>query len=182
MGHHLAEAHLALDETVEFSKAIQKAVDLTSEQDTLIVVTADHAHTLSYGGYAKRGNDIFGFGGTGTDKAPYFVLSYGNGPGYSSHIQDESRHDATEDDYGILLNAKKPIMISIMFFSDNKNYLFPGSAPLSSETHGGDDVGLYARGPYSHLFSGVLEENVIPHAMSYASCVGTGLTVCDDNN
>lgn len=109
MGHHLAEAHLALDETIEFSKAIQKAADLTNEEDTLIVVTADHAHTLSYGGYAERGNDIFGFGGTGSDKAPYFVLTYGNGPGYSSHIQEQSRHDATKDNYGILISTRNTL-------------------------------------------------------------------------
>jgi alkaline phosphatase len=43
MGHHEAMVHLALDETVEFSKAIERAVNLTSEEDTLIVVTSDHA-------------------------------------------------------------------------------------------------------------------------------------------
>jgi alkaline phosphatase len=60
MGHHETKAHLALDETVEFAKAIQAAADLTEERDTLIVVTADHAHTLSISGYPIRGNDIFG--------------------------------------------------------------------------------------------------------------------------
>jgi alkaline phosphatase len=59
-GHHDTQAHLALDETVEFAKAIQAAVDLTDERNTLIVVTADHAHTLSISGYPTRGNDIFG--------------------------------------------------------------------------------------------------------------------------
>jgi hypothetical protein len=59
-GHHDTQAHLALDETVEFAKAIQAAVDLTDERNTLIVVTADHAHTLSVSGYPTRGNDIFG--------------------------------------------------------------------------------------------------------------------------
>lgn len=50
--------------------------------------------------------------------------------------------------------------------------------PLSSETHGGDDVGVFASGPWAHLLSGVIEENVIPHVMAYASCVGDGLVVC----
>jgi alkaline phosphatase len=49
-----------LDETVEFAKAIKAAADMTEEEDTLIVVTADHAHTLSISGYPVRGNDIFG--------------------------------------------------------------------------------------------------------------------------
>ena len=59
-GHHATTARYALDETVEFAKAIQAAVELTREEDTLIVVTADHAHTMSYNGYPVRGNDIFG--------------------------------------------------------------------------------------------------------------------------
>jgi alkaline phosphatase len=49
---------LALDETVEFAKAVQAAADLTDEEDTLIVVTADHAHTMSISGYPARGNHI----------------------------------------------------------------------------------------------------------------------------
>ncbi|PSN45953.1 Membrane-bound alkaline phosphatase, partial [Blattella germanica] len=59
-GHHATKAHLALDEAVEFAKAIQAAAELTNEEDTLIVVTADHAHTMTYNGYPVRGNDIFG--------------------------------------------------------------------------------------------------------------------------
>lgn len=56
--------------------------------------------------------------------------------------------------------------------------MYPATVPLSSETHGGDDVGIFAIGPYSHLFTGVLEQNVIPHLMAYASCVGDGYTAC----
>lgn len=59
-GHHEAWTRKALDETVEFSKAIQAAVDLTNQDDTLMVVTADHAHTMTMQGYPKRGNDILG--------------------------------------------------------------------------------------------------------------------------
>lgn len=66
------------------------------------------------------------------------------------------------------------------FFPDDKNYEFPAIAPLKSETHGGDDVGIFASGPWAHLFTGVVEQNVIPHLMAYASCVGSGSTVCDN--
>lgn len=62
------------------------------------------------------------------------------------------------------------------------NYRFPSMVPLESETHGGDDVGIFASGPWAHLFTGVIEENVIPHAMAYAACVGNGLTMCDRDN
>jgi alkaline phosphatase len=56
--HHDTKARLALDETVEFAKAVQTAAELTDEKNTLIVVTADHAHTMSFSGYPARGNDI----------------------------------------------------------------------------------------------------------------------------
>ena len=31
--------------------------------------------------------------------------------------------------------------------------------PWPSETHGGEDLGIYAIGPWSHLFQGTVEEN-----------------------
>lgn len=40
-------------------------------------------------------------------------------------------------------------------------------------------MGVFALGPWAHLFSGVIEENVIPHAMAYAACIGNGLTLCN---
>lgn len=59
MAHHDNHARLALDETAEFSRAVQRARELTSQQDTLIVVTSDHSHTMTYNGYAVRYFDRF---------------------------------------------------------------------------------------------------------------------------
>ncbi|KAJ3645658.1 hypothetical protein Zmor_023299 [Zophobas morio] len=159
MGHHNAQARMALDETSEFSKAVQAAIDMTSESDTLIVVTSDHAHTMSYSGYAHRGNDVLGIAGNADDTIPYTVLNYANGPGYKA--SEGRRHDVSKDDMS------------------NEEYRYPGISPLHMETHGGDDVAIFAKGPWAHLFTGVMEENVIPHLMSYASCVGNGETACD---
>ena len=41
--------------------------------------------------------------------------------------------------------------------------------PRSSETHAGEDVGIYASGPGSHLVSGTNEQSVIFHIMNYAA-------------
>ena len=41
--------------------------------------------------------------------------------------------------------------------------------PLGSETHGGDDVGIWARGPGSTAFRGTLEQNVIYHVIVQAT-------------
>lgn len=97
IAHHETMAKKALDETVEFSKAIQKASDITSRLDTLIVVTADHAHTMSLAGYPTRGNDILGNADQGLDKLPYSTLSYANGPGYIGE-KNGKRHDLNQDD------------------------------------------------------------------------------------
>ena len=50
--HHSNKAQLALDETAEMAKAVALARTLTNMEDTLIVVTADHSHTMSISGYA----------------------------------------------------------------------------------------------------------------------------------
>lgn len=42
---------MALDETIELAKAVSVALEKTSENNTLIVVTSDHAHTMSMAGY-----------------------------------------------------------------------------------------------------------------------------------
>ena len=36
--------------------------------------------------------------------------------------------------------------------------MFPGAVPLEKETHGGEDVGVFARGPWAHLVHGVHQQ------------------------
>ena len=60
MGHHEGRAKLALYDTLAFSDAVGMADKMTSEDDTLIVTTADHAHVMSIAGYPSRGNPILG--------------------------------------------------------------------------------------------------------------------------
>jgi alkaline phosphatase len=45
-------AKYALDETIEFSKAIEAALEKINLKETLVVVTSDHSHSMSYAGYA----------------------------------------------------------------------------------------------------------------------------------
>ena len=58
--HHDNSAFLALHDTLEFNEAVKNALELTNEEDTLIIVTADHGHTFTSGGYPSIDNDIFG--------------------------------------------------------------------------------------------------------------------------
>lgn len=163
-GHHSTLAHKALDETVELSKAVKRAVELVNLNDTLIVVTSDHAHTMSFVGYPARGQNILSIAGRDKEKLPYTTLSYANGPGYKPVGKNGKRYDISNDN------------------TLHKNYQFPSMNPMSSETHGGDDVGVFAIGPWAHLFTGVYEQNTIPHLMGFASCLGSGLTACDIYN
>lgn len=110
--HHDSYAYLALDETIEYSKAVQKAKSLTNETDTLIVVSSDHAHTMTVAGYPSRGNDILGLvdAAQGSDGKPYTTISYANGKATS--ITDKGRVDLSlESDF-------KNSEFSIFFFSN----------------------------------------------------------------
>ncbi len=49
--------------------------------------------------------------------------------------------------------------------TEHPDYLQEVTVSLDSETHGGEDVPLYADGPHAHLFRGVLEQHVIFHVM-----------------
>ena len=83
--HHNGEATKALSETLAFDKAIEEVMKLVSTEDTLVIVTADHAHTMSIGGYTGRFHDITGVvedprGGDdnfGDDGESLTILSYG---------------------------------------------------------------------------------------------------------
>ena len=86
--HHDGNAARALEDYVAFDAAIKKALELTSRDDTLIVVTADHSHTFIISGYPKRGNPILGLAVDvdgevmkADDGKPYTTLGYANGPG-----------------------------------------------------------------------------------------------------
>ena len=51
--------------------------------------------------------------------------------------------------------------ITVFWLIGNKNYHQQAAVPLVSETHGGQDVGIFARGPMAHLFHGVHEQSYI---------------------
>lgn len=92
-------AHIALDETIEMSKAVQKAIDLTNEDETLIVVSSDHSHAMTISGYPTRGNPILGASNVwqGLDDIDYLTLSYANGPGYRQY-NNSVRPDVTKEE------------------------------------------------------------------------------------
>ncbi|XP_069473647.1 alkaline phosphatase-like [Ambystoma mexicanum] len=151
-GHHGSKAKMALMETVMLDKAIQRAGELTKESETLTVVTADHSHVFTFGGSPRRGNSILGLSqDKADDKMPYTSLLYGNGPGFA--ILNGTRANITTTDTG------------------SNDYMQQSAVNMSSETHGGEDVAIMAKGPLAHLFHGVHEQNYIAHVIAYAMCI-----------
>jgi alkaline phosphatase len=137
--HHAGNAYRALSDTVEMARAVELADQLTDDSDTLIVVTADHSHTLSLAGYQKRGTPILGYANT---SATYTSLGYANGPGANAN-----NHDMAPED---------------------PDYHQAALAPMESESHGSDDVAAHAKGPGSQWFHGQLEQNSLYHLMVQA--------------
>ena len=58
--HHSNNAIRAMQDTVALSDAVQRAMDLTDEDDTLIVLTADHSHVFTMAGYSRIDTEIMG--------------------------------------------------------------------------------------------------------------------------
>jgi len=179
--NHYGNAYRALTDTIALSDAVQAAAELTSDRDTLILVTADHSHTLTFAGYPRRGNPILGKvrGSSGEDEGgglaadatglPYTTLGYANGPGYTGASSSQSAgpkkflHVGKEYEYA----GSRPNLTDVD--TENPDYLQESILPLSNETHGGEDVGIWARGPGSDAVRGSVEQNAIFHLMVQAT-------------
>lgn len=57
---HTNEAVKGINEVIQMEEAVSLALSTLNLEETLILVTADHSHTLTFNGYPPRGNDIFG--------------------------------------------------------------------------------------------------------------------------
>lgn len=82
------QAHVALDETIAFSRAVHVADTVTNPKSTLIVVTSDHSHTMTINGYPSRDDEIVG-PHVGRDGDAYSILSYANGPSANVHTYEK---------------------------------------------------------------------------------------------
>ncbi|MEE9342686.1 MAG: alkaline phosphatase [Gammaproteobacteria bacterium] len=174
-GHHANNAFRALTETIELSKAVKVARDLTDRQDTLIIVTADHSHALSIAGYPTRGNPILGKvvenkrNGDPSSKPAldanghaYATLSYTNGRGFATLDRGGDTRYTSEIKAGRVTYLDK-------VNTRDEGFHQEALIPLNAATHSGEDVAIYADGPGAYLLSGVIEQNVIYHAMKEAA-------------
>ncbi|RZA22095.1 MAG: alkaline phosphatase [Lysobacteraceae bacterium] len=184
--NHAGNAHRALTDTIAFSDAVRVAGEMTSADETLILVTADHSHTLTLSGYGRRGNPILGkvHGGSSESIAtvdptalardatglPYTVLNYTSGPGHvgASAQQPEGSKRFPHLGRGYAAaQAARPDLADVD--TESPDYMQEAIFPLASETHGGDDVGVWARGPGNGAVRGSIEQNAIFHILLQAT-------------
>ena len=157
-GHHDGTAYKALTETQQLHETVAWLLTQVDLNETLIVVTADHSHGMAMAGYATRGNPMLGWV-KGNDQQgypqthvslddfgqPYTSLSYRDGPGAKQSSPQWEQLNTYHSDY-----QQKALV------------------PMDYESHGGEDVALYAIGPQAQLFSGTLEQHWRFHALKYA--------------
>ncbi len=168
--HHAGNAYGALHDTIAFAEAVDAADKLTDDEDTLIIVTADHGHVFTIAGYPKRGNPILGKvvnvgsdeAATAADGTPYTTLGYTNGLGF------RNLGDVTNSDASYLAGPDTGRKDITDVDTTTPGYHQEALIPLSSETHSGEDVGIYAKGPGAFLVNGTNEQSVIFHVMDFA--------------
>lgn len=171
--HHNGNAFRALTDTIELSNAVRTALGKVDLDETLIVVTADHSHTLTIQGYPIRGNNILGLVREVDDNGnpepgykkdrlglPFTTLSYANGRGYAgaSDLQPEGPKQCCEEPSTFKAATKGRLDLRKVD-TTAPDYLQEAAIPLRSETHGGEDVAIYAAGVNAYLFRGSMEEN-----------------------
>lgn len=161
---HETTAKKALQDTVAFDSAIKAALDKARLADptlknTLIVVTADHDHTLVLNGYAKRTgktaagspgvlgllkNVIDGSTAKDLDGAPFSIIGFGNG---------ENRNQASRASLAALDDGTVG--------ADTYHQEAVIRAAAGSETHGGTDVFLGAIGKGAENFLGTIDNTKV---------------------
>ena len=59
-GHHGNHGFKALNDTLALSDAVNRALGMVDTRETLVIVTADHSHTMTLGGYPEVDANVFG--------------------------------------------------------------------------------------------------------------------------
>ncbi|XP_053974950.1 alkaline phosphatase-like [Hylaeus volcanicus] len=152
--HHRGHAAQALLETVRFSDAINATLKMINTDDTLVIVTSDHTHSMSFNGYSDRGSNILGIAQNSKyDGIPYTTLTYSTGG---------PNNIAYKNNSSVRIDPSKENTTSFTYSQQ--------AAIISDEAyHGGGDVAVYAIGPFAHLFHSVHEQNYVARVIGYAA-------------
>ncbi|MFO1387895.1 alkaline phosphatase [Cellvibrio sp.] len=161
---HETTAIKALQDTIAFDDAIKAAITEIKKTDpnlenTLIVVTADHDHTLVLNGYAARTgktsvnnpgvlgllkNYTDGSIAKDADGMPFSIIGFGNG---------ENRVAGDRKNF--------PALTDTQVFADSYHQEAAIPVAAGSETHGGTNVFLGAMGKNADSFAGVIDNTKV---------------------
>ncbi|XP_015595863.1 alkaline phosphatase [Cephus cinctus] len=157
--HHRGHAAQALQETTRFSDAINATLSMIDTTDTLVIVTSDHTHALSFNGYSDRGSNILGIAQKSRyDGIPYTILSYSTGG---------------VNNMAYKIGDREAVRINVSLYNTSDFTYSQQAAIISDEAyHGGGDVAVYALGPYAHLFHSTHEQNFVAQVIAYAAKIG----------
>ncbi|XP_076182344.1 alkaline phosphatase, tissue-nonspecific isozyme isoform X2 [Ptiloglossa arizonensis] len=157
--HHRGHAAQALLETVRLSDAIDATLKMIDTDVTLVIVTSDHAHSMTFNGYSDRGSNVLGIAQKSKIyNIPYTVLTYSiGGPNNIA--------------YTVKNNASVRIDPSL---ENTTSFTYSQQAAIVSDEayHGGGDVAVYAIGPFAHLFHSVHEQNYVARVIAHAARIG----------
>ncbi|XP_003694815.1 alkaline phosphatase [Apis florea] len=168
--HHRGHAAQALLETVRFSDAINATLKMINTQDTLVIVTSDHTHSMSFNGYSDRGSDILGIAQKSKiDGIPYTTLSYSTGG------QNNMAYTVKNNSNSVRIDPSK---------ENTTAFTYSQQATIISDEayHGGGDVAIYAIGPYAHLFHSVHEQSYVALVIAHSFAYTTDMKLKSENN
>jgi alkaline phosphatase len=130
---HDTRAYKTVTDTVAFDDAVGTAMEMVNLNDTLVIVVADHSHTLTIGGYPSLDTPILGvttesINGT---TVSFPIISFGTGiKGYNAQEWANSTID--------------------------EDLMYPAASLIGTETHGGETVNAYAVGPGAEKLHGTM--------------------------
>ena len=131
---HSAVTHLEAVEVAQKYRSVVRKPERHRDRLRLLHVRVRHHDLLlaALGLVKERGKIALA-----DDKKPYTVLQYSSGPGAKAGERaDLSKSDVLDVDF-----------------------IQQALVPLPSETHAGEDVGIWAVGPWAHLYQGTVDEN-----------------------
>jgi alkaline phosphatase len=133
-------------------------------------------------GYPARGNNILGLvreiGDDGKlepdykrDRLgrPYTTLNYTSGKGYTGATNDQAEGPKKYPENATSVKGitnGRPDLTKVD--TTDPDYLQEATIPLGDETHGGEDVAIFATGVNAYLIRGSMEENWIFYVMADA--------------
>jgi len=174
--HHQNWGLRSIREMKEFDdtvRAVYEQLTAKEQKETLIIVTADHGHTFTFGypgtkrgaavhkpvgGSSSQCENIPTAAASNCSQQTHTISGYYSGPNGKEFV-DETGKVSNEIAKDTLENAAF-------------EYRMKSASEVTQASHSGEDVPIYARGPMSHMFTGVNEQAYIGQAMKFATCVG----------